>query len=209
MEEAFDHVVYSKNVVEFVTVAKEYCVFAESAVQYSRTDFLSVAGRILPLLYLKAVVLPKVESILDDPIEKTVDEMMYAQVKEGVEMKMGRFNDYLEVFSQDMKYSETPVIAFVAEDLADIYQDLKDFISAYRIGVTEIMNDALSELVNNFELFWGQRLVNTLRALHAVQYGGEDLEEEEGEQNQETSRSKDNWFISRFQKDWQDENEDF
>jgi len=209
MEEAFDHVVYSKNVVEFVTVAKEYCSFAESAVQYSRKDFLSIAGRILPLLYLKAVVLPKVESVLDDPIEKTVDEMMYAQVKEGVEVKMGRFNDYLEVFSQDMKYSETPVIAYVAEDLADIYQDVKDFISAYRIGVTEIMNDALSELVNNFELYWGQRLVNTLRALHAVQYSGEDLEEEEGEQNQETSRSKDNWFISRLQKDWQDENEDF
>lgn len=209
MEETFDHVVYSKNVIEFVTVAKEYCTFAETAMQYSRADFIAVASRILPLLYLKGSVLPKTESVLDDPIEKSVDEMMYSQVKEGVEAKMGRFNDYLEVFTEDMKYSDAPVIAFIAEDLADIYQDLKDFVSAYRIGVTEIMNDALAEIVANFELYWGQRLVNTLRALHAVKYGGESLEEEEGEQNEEQERNTDGWFISRFQKDWQDENEDF
>lgn len=206
MEEPLGHVVYSKNVVEFVTVAKEFCNFLESAEQYPRKEFVTVTTRILPLLYLKAVVLPKVETELDDEVEKTVDEMTYAQIQGAIESRLGRFNDYLEVFTPDIERSDTPVIAFIAEDLTDIYQDLKDFISAYRIGVTEIMNDALSIVQQNFELFWGQRSVNTLRALHSILYGEEDLEEEEGEETVREERKKDNWYL-RMQQDWQDENE--
>ncbi len=206
MEEPLEHVVYSKNVIEFVTVAKEFCNFLESAEQYPRKEFVTVATRILPLVYLKAVVLPKVEAELEDEVEKTVDEMTYAHIQGGIESRLGRFNDYLEVFTPDIERSDTPVIAFIAEDLTDIYQDLKDFISAYRIGVTEIMNDALSMVQQNFELYWGQRSVNTLRALHSVLYGEEDLEEEEGEESVREERKKDNWYL-RMQKDWQDDNE--
>lgn len=206
MEEPLEHVVYSKNVVEFVTVAKEFCSFLESAEQYPRKEFVTVTTRILPLLYLKAVVLPKVETLLEDEVEKTVDEMTYAQIQGVLEARLGRFNDYLEVFTPDIQRSDTPVIAFIAEDLCDIYQDLKDFISAYRIGVTEIMNDALAMVQENFELYWGQRSVNTLRALHSILYGEEDLEEEEGEESVREERKKDNWYL-RMQQDWQDENE--
>lgn len=207
MEESFEHVVYSKNVIEFVTVAKEYCTFIESSDELNRKQFVTIATRIIPLLYLKAVVLPKVENELEENIEKTVDEMMYAQVQDVITSKMGRFNDYLEVFTPDMQRSDTPVIAFIGEDMADIYQDLKDFISAYRLGVTEVMNDALAEVVNNFELFWGQRIVNTLRALHAVLYGEEDIEEEEGEGDYQDQQQKENWY-NRFQQEWQDDNDE-
>lgn len=207
MEETFEHIVYSKNVIEFVTVAKEYCTFIESADDFNRKQFVTVATRIIPLLYLKASVLPKVENELDESIEKTVDEMTYAHIQDIVTSKLGRFNDYLEVFTPDMQRSDSPVISFIGEDLADIYQDLKDFISAYRIGVTEIMNDALAEVVNNFQLYWGQRLVNTLRALHAILYGDESLEEEDGEDAYQQSQQKENWY-KRMQQDWQDDNDE-
>ncbi|MCU4177211.1 DUF5063 domain-containing protein [Carboxylicivirga sp. N1Y90] len=208
MEEPLEHIVYSKNVIEFVTVAKEFCTFIEGCEHYSRTDFVTVATRIIPLIYIKAAVLPKIEVELDEPIEKTVDEIVYEQVQASVAFKLGRFNDYLEVFTADMQRSDTPIIAFIAEDIADIYQDLKDFISAYRIGAVEIMNDALAVVQQDFEMYWGQRIVNTLRALHAVLYGEEDLEEEEGEETLQKERKTDNWFVSRMQKDWQEEQED-
>lgn len=207
MEESFEHIVYSKNVIEFVTVAKEYCSFVESANNLDRKQFVTIATRIIPLLYLKASVLPKVENELDDSIEKTVDEMVYAQIQDGISGKLGRFNDYLEVFNPDMQRSDTPIISYISEDMADIYQDLKDFISAYRIGVNEIMNDALADVVNNFELFWGQKIVNTLRALHALLYGEENLEEEKGEETFQQNQQKENWF-NRMQQDWSDDNND-
>ena len=204
MEEAFEHIVYSKNVIEFVTVAKEFCTVLETTEEYSRKEFVTVATRIIPLLYLKASVLPKVDSELDETIEKTVDEMTYTRVQDMITSKLGRFNDYLEVFTPEMQRSDSPVISFIAEDLADIYQDIKDFISAYRLGVTEIMNDALADVVNNFELYWGQKLVNTLRALHAILYGEENLEEEEGEDTYQENQHKENWY-NRMQQDWLDD----
>ncbi len=206
MEEPFDHIVYSKNVIEFVTVAKEYCEFLEGVEQYERREFITIATRIIPLLYLKASMVPRIEAEMEDDIEKVVDEMTYAHIQNVLESKLGRFNDYLEVFNQDMQRSDTPVIAYIAEDLTDIYQDLKDFISAYRIGVKEIMNDAVSFVQANFELYWGQKAVNTLRALHALLYGDDDLEEEEGEEELKEERKKETWF-DRFQKEWTDDEE--
>ncbi|TRX63014.1 DUF5063 domain-containing protein [Carboxylicivirga sp. M1479] len=207
MEESFEHIVYSKNVIEFVTVAKEFCSFVESSEEMSRKEFVTVATRIIPLLYLKASVLPKTEPELEESIEKTVDEMMYAHIQDSITSKLGRFNDYLEVFNSEMQLSDTPIIAFIGEDMADIYQDLKDFISAYRLGVTEVMNDALAEVVSNFELYWGQRIVNTLRALHAVLHGSEPLEEEEGEEAFQDNQRKESWY-NKMQKDWQDDNDE-
>ena len=43
------------------------------------------------------------------------------------------------------------------------------------------MNDSLAICQENFRLYWGQKLVNTLRALHEVKYSAQanDGEEEE------------------------------
>jgi len=210
MEEAFTHVVYSKNVLEFVTVSNEFCNLLEQSGEYPKKDFIGVSLKILPLLYLKASVLPHTEEELaDEFIEKAVDEGLYQQVLNGVRVKMGQHDDYLEVFTADMQHSDMPLTATVSEDLADIYQDVKNFLEAYKTAVTEIMNDALFELVNNFELYWGQKLVNTLRALHNVYYSGDDLaDEEEKNKEEESKRNTDEWIISKVQKMWQDDNEE-
>ena len=71
---------------------------------------------------------------------------------------------------EDMAYSDTPIKSSVSECLADIYQDVKDFVSVYRLGFDETMYVALAACEENFALYWGQKLVNTLRALHDVKY---------------------------------------
>ncbi|TAJ14321.1 DUF5063 domain-containing protein [Marinilabiliaceae bacterium JC017] len=209
MEEPFDHLVFSKNVVEFVTVAKEFCAYLENAPQYPKKEFIGVSLKMLPLLYLKVVVLPRPEAELEDGyVEQAVDEDLYRQIFEGIRMKMGGHNDYLEVFLPDMQTSEEPLTASVAEDLTDMYQDLKNFVTAYKSGVTEFMNDALLEAIDQFEIYWGQRLVNTLRALHSAYYSGDDLSDEEKKEPRESERNTQDWIISKKQREWQDENDD-
>ena len=78
----------------------------------------------------------------------------------------------------DMKYSDQPITKYISEDLADIYQDIKDFIFVFQLGLNETMNDALAICQENFALYWGQKLVNTLRALHDVKYAQADSEDE-------------------------------
>ena len=86
---------------------------------------------------------------------------------------MGEKDDYLEVFLDDMAYSDTPIHQSISEGLADIYQVLKDFICVYQLGLDHTMNDALVICQEHFSEFWGQRLVNVMRALHNVKYSTE------------------------------------
>ncbi len=205
MQTDFEQPVYSKNVIEFVAVANEFCSWLENCPNMARSEFVDTGRKMLPLLYLKASVLPKSETMLeDDFLEKYVSEEEYQQITNQVLLKMGPYNDYLEVFTADMQHSEEPLTASISENLADIYQDVKDFLMSYRTAVTEIMNDALIELVNTFEEFWGQRLVNVLRAMHEIAFRGEDLDEDEEEKDvTEDNRNTEDWLISKMQKNWQ------
>ena len=87
-------------------------------------------------------------------------------------------DEYLEVFSPDLQFSETPVVASISENLADIYQDLKNFISVYADRNEECMNAALQKVTENVRTDWGQKLVNAMRPLHEALYGDNQQEED-------------------------------
>ncbi len=209
MEEGLDHLVYSKNVLEFVTVGNEFCVQLENADEMTTRQLFTVLTRILPLLYIKTIVLPKPEFELEEEIEKTVREEDYVRIQHGLLNKLGQYDDFLEVYVPGNEMEQADVAQSISENLADIYQYVKDFLFAYRIGVTEIMNDALAELVNGFEMYWGQKMVNVLRACHHVLFNEKELEEDldfDSEILDNDQKSNKDWF-NRFQDQWQDDEE--
>jgi hypothetical protein len=169
-EDYLKSVVYSPAVVEFVTVAVRFCAYLENLASEDKAEFTSTTIKLLPLLYIKATLLPDNEPVLDEEVETYVDEETYTLITAKIATVLKESDTYLEVFLQDMKYSETPISAFISEDLADIYQDVKDFACVYETGMTENMNDALYTCNEHFKNYWGQKLVNVLRALHSVHY---------------------------------------
>ncbi len=179
-------VVFDRNTVEFVTVAAEYCAFLERSEGMKRAGFVDTMLKILPLLYIKAQMLPSVEQDEDSIVENFVSEDDYEVIRLTVASIMAGKDDYLEVFMQDMQYSDTPITATISEGLADIYQDIKDFVSVYKLGFEQTMYEAVARCRENFELYWGQKLVNTLRALHDVRYNVRADEEEEDVLDEET-----------------------
>ena len=181
--------IFEKNVIEFVTVAAEFCAFLERAEHMKRKAFVDTSLKILPLLYLKASLLPKCETIGDEAPETYVTEEIYEILRINLAGLMGEKDDYLDVFVQDMVYSDQPIKKSVSEDLADIYQDIKVFIFVFQLGLNETMNVSLAICQENFGLLWGQKLVNTLRALHDVKYNqqNENDEEDNEEENNELS----------------------
>ena len=174
--------IFEKNVIEFVTVAAEFCAFLERAEHMKRKAFVDTSLKILPLLYLKASMLPKCETIGDEAPETYVTEEIYEILRINLSGLMGDKDDYLDVFVQDMVYSDQPIKKSISEDLADIYQDIKDFIFVFQLGLNETMNDSLAICQENFGTLWGQKLVNTLRALHDVKYNQEEEEENGNEE---------------------------
>jgi len=200
--------VYSRHAVEFVAVANEYCKYAEHVSEFKGKELLKILQRLLPLLYLKASFIPDLTPVFEDGNEKFVTESDWYRVHDAFRMKFGTADDYLEVFDDQINEMDGPVVSSLAENMADIYQDMKDFLLLYQTGTKEVMNDALWECRNNFENFWGQKLVNALRAIHKFITSGEEISET-GEENKKKvdDRNKSDWFISRRQKEFREDNE--
>ena len=135
---------------------------------YEKEDFLDKILSILPLLYLKARLIPKVDLELDGYTERFVTEQEYDNMRQAVAFKLGADDAYLEVYVEDMRYSDEPITAFISENIADIYQEMKDLACNYQTQNESVMNDALIACLEAFEQHWGQKLLNVLRPLHAI-----------------------------------------
>jgi len=171
-------VVYSKNVVEFVTVANEYCTTIEQVNSFSTSENINKMRKLLPLLYLKASLLPESEPVLDEEIERFVNELDYNVLYQKWLQLLNENDSFYEVFDPEIQFGEETVTASISENLLDIYQELKDFVTSYSIGNEEVMHDALALCELNFPELWGQQILNVLRALHKLQFSGVDLEGE-------------------------------
>jgi hypothetical protein len=200
--------VYSRNVVEFVAVANEFCKYAEHASELKGDELLKILQRILPLMYLKVSLLPQLDPFFEDGNEKFVTEADWTDLNESLKEKFGTANDYLEVFDEKINETEGPVISSISENMADIYQDIKDFLLLYQTGTGEVMNDAVWECRMNFENFWGQKLVNSMRAIHKFIYSGEEIGKvEKVDKTDDETRNTADWFITRRQKDLRGDSE--
>ena len=55
-----DERIYSKNIIEFVTVSAEYCAFIERVPELEKEGFLDKITNIQTLIYLKATIITTV-----------------------------------------------------------------------------------------------------------------------------------------------------
>jgi hypothetical protein len=171
MENSFNgNIAFSKNVVEFVTVGVQFCSFLENTENITRSEMTDKLSKLLPLLYLKASLLPGVEAEGDVYTEVTVTEDDYNYIASKLLAIYKSDDVYLEVFEEDMKFSDTPISASISENIADIYQDIKNFVAVYEQGLEESIDEAVFACRENFATYWGQKLVNVLRALHYLKY---------------------------------------
>jgi len=170
-------IVYSAPVIEFVAVANEFCTLLEHAPQISRAEFIEKTTKMLPLMYVKFLMVPSLENIFDEGNERFIHEEDWTILRDNLEVKMGPFDTYPEVFDERITETDNFVTLNISEQLADIYQDIKDFLLLYQMGTNEIMNDAIWECQENFRQYWGQKLVNVQRALHHVFFSDNDFTE--------------------------------
>ncbi len=189
-------IVYSKNVVEFVTVASEYCTSVENVTKISAEANLQKMQKLVPLLYLKAAMLPKTERLLDEELEKYISELDYNVLHQKWLQLLNEYDSFYEVFDPAIQFGQETVTASVSENLLDIYQDLKNFLVAYSIGNEEVMNDALAECTEHFEEFWGQQLVNVFRAIHMLVYSNVKFNKENNKGEVQPGKGNPKWLDS-------------
>ncbi|HCM59714.1 MAG TPA: DUF5063 domain-containing protein [Bacteroidales bacterium] len=173
MMEKEEKVIYSRQVVEFAASANEYCKYLEGTKDINGIEILKVMQRLLSFIYLRASLLPLLDPLLEEPNEKTVTEFDWTRMHDNLLTKIGN-NDPFPVIVSVGDPSDGLYTGSISEYLTDIYQDLKDFVVSYKSGQEDVMNDAVWEVLMNFEEFWGKKLLNVLSAIHTVLYSEAD-----------------------------------
>jgi len=169
--------VNSKEVIEFVAIAKEYCTLVENANKPLLSEFVLKTHEIIVNLYHKAISLPQLDAKYEDYNEHFVTEKDYENVRKKINEKLGHYDSYHDINTPVKQALEGPTGECISEDLSDIYQSIKDFAMLYKTGRKELMYEAIWECRQSFKNYWGQRLTNSLRALHFLCYSGEELAE--------------------------------
>jgi len=193
------NIVYANTVIEFATVANEYCQFVEQATSFEKSQFIDRSLKILALLYLKGSLLPETEKLDDDPNEKFVTEYDWTFVRNGIQVMLGDDDFYYDNYDLEMNELPEPATYSISEHMAGIYQDIKDFIELYKLGNETLSNDAIFDCTVSFKHYWGPRLLHALRILHNLAY----LKPSDDTTPSKTERNTDDWFITKAQKDFQ------
>lgn len=161
--------IYSHETLEFTTVAVSFCGLMEQASAQDIAEFVDRMLKLVPLLYLKAQLLPQVDADMDALPDGQVTQEDYDYVLTGVHVLLGEDNEYLDVADANDLSTEETLWRSLAEQLADVYQPVRNFLAVYQDATEEQMAAALAQVQEDFREYWGQQLVDALRQLHRVQ----------------------------------------
>jgi len=168
-----------RRLVSVTAYAADYCAVCEGAGEMEKEEFIDRMIDILPRIYWEFFDISTDEIVMleeFDYFSSYVDEDYYESVRRHMESILGPDDVFLETFEEDMKYSDTPIAASIAESLADLFQPLFDFISIVKDTDGDKIVEAYMQCKEDFESYWSQTLCNVLRALNHLKYkGGSDV----------------------------------
>jgi len=201
-------VIYHKDIIEFITVAKEYIALLDFQEETNKRVFIFKAHKILPLLYLKASLLPEITEAFNEGNERFCSEELYDAVQNKIH-RLLKSNDYEVLINYDSQNLDEQEWVKLSEIFADIFQSLYDTLNLYRIGNEEMMNDALYECQNDFKMLWGKRLLQLIESLHRMIFENLITENENEPEDEEIPPiHTENWFTEKLKDIHQDYDHD-
>lgn len=186
---------YNSRCLEFLTVALHFDAIVEKADTVDTFTFVGDLSKILPYLYLKALLVQAEETELPEDVPAVVTQEEYDSVQQTIKQCLRKFD--IPVFVPESNDDEGHYV-LISELIADIYQDIKNFTVNYRLAPDDERENYAAWLKHTFFEYWGKKLLNVQIGLHTIisDETGEDPFSDEG-----TSDTKD-WIISKRQKDW-------
>jgi uncharacterized protein DUF5063 len=163
------------NVVAFKTAGERYCALLESDPPES-DQWVKAVLSALAQVYAAAHRLPDFglsDAAADIPDSLDVTDEQWRSVFGLVQRILGTQEAYWAYFdpNQPQDTDEKPIFQSLADDLADIYRDIKPALRAWDTG-----DDAYLETIAFdwktplFGCHWGLHAVSAMRALHAIAF---------------------------------------
>lgn len=179
MSELPDDITMGKNSLEMLIVANEYCLFMEEIENKSKKAIFDFVHRVLPLMYTKGSLLPEIEVEFPEANMRFVTEEQWERLFTELREKFGDNDEFWIIDPQYINETE-PLKASLSENLADIYQDMKDFILLYQKNTIAARQNAISDCKNLYSNHWGYSISNIMAQLHHLIYhSGDDFIEDQ------------------------------
>lgn len=160
----------TNNALAFTALCNEYCAAVEHAATTQPADFVENMLRLLPRIYISAFDLTDEGALDDGYIDQRLDEDTYDSLRRTLEALLGEDDTYLEVFEEDMKYSDSPIGASIAEGLTDLFQEFYNYLETIRDATDDVVASAIVAIKDNFGMYWAATLCNVLRPLNAIHF---------------------------------------
>jgi hypothetical protein len=159
---------------QFARSAEAFCALLETQTELTDEQFVRQCAAALAVLYRDALALPEDEDQpdWDDECDKEVktvsdqffSEPFYNSMHERFERrKQNHHWLYFNPFEGD-----STVTFSVAQDLAEIYPDVRRGLELYRLGTDCAYAVAIFEWQFHFIIHWGYHLTDALRVLHQI-----------------------------------------
>jgi len=156
----------------FASLGRQYCSIIDEAAKLDRTEILSRIYPLLPQLIGQAIALPEIEETeeaedtqSDDDLPKksrwTHEERR--QLFKLLQEKLGGWDQYWVIF--DPTKDLDAIIGSLADDLVDIYFDLKEGLALHESGQSE-PNQVIWEWRFSFDIHWSEHALGALRTIH-------------------------------------------
>lgn len=156
--------------LELIDYCTAYCKLVEKADKLPLHDLLDQISAILMTVYKKTFDIPRLQTKYESEPQKYLTEKQYNNVRMTLMNLLDKKDSYTEILDPSRPSNQNPFQASLSEDLTDIYQDFYDFVKWHSFETFESVNDSLIECLNNFEKYWGIKLLNALRAIHVIRF---------------------------------------
>lgn len=160
-----EDILKSRNVMELLTVANDFCIFTENVSDNNKIQIFDYYQKVLPLLYVKGSLVPDIEVSNHSFNERYVTENQWEKVYKDIQEKLGKDDIYWNLDNLNDAREQS-----IADNISDIYQDMKDFLILFQQPKMAAKENAVYEIKKLFEAHWGVRCANAVNAIHQKKY---------------------------------------
>ncbi len=160
----------SPVIMNFVKTAGRFCELLEQASQKRTGELIHEIQELLPEIYTKGARLPLPRYCYDEEPTTFVKEDDYAMIHTALQEKFELFTGITGMSPGTLPNQHELVSFGLAEGIADIYEELKNFVKLYEIGLPQTSNDSVWFCRKSFENRLGPGIIDSLKSLHSLIY---------------------------------------
>lgn len=161
-----------KHAHELALLANNYCNFIDNLESNTADQIFQYLHALLPMLYFKGILLPKCDYSENEAPERFVTEEQWHLKYLSIKKKIATTDSFL-FLPNLVNENQEPQLLSLAELLADVYQDCKDYVMLFYKNTIAAQNNAIALMHEGFGKYWGYKLSIILPYLHTLNHKDE------------------------------------